>query len=137
MLLSYKELLATNSEVYNSANYDLLNLISAYDKNCGRSDMILNTAINMAKWLMNESGDVIPKEIKLINYLQTLKRVRELTEEEKLELCEVSESTTNIMYKIGVNLLLENHDTVRYLYSKLNESEQVALKSFPIYKFWK
>jgi hypothetical protein len=124
--------------IFEAANYDLLNLLFAYDKHTDHPIEILNTAKEIASWLLNESADNLHAEIKMINYLQTIKRERELSAEENKRLYEITENeNSSLMFKLGANLLLENHKVARIQFEQLCEQDKEAFRSFPIYKFWK
>lgn len=138
MLPSYKDLNDKDVNIFEAANYDLLNLLFAYDKHTDHPIEILNTAKEIASWLLNESADNLHAEIKMINYLQTIKREKELTAEENRKLYEITENeNSSLMFKLGANLLLENHKVARIQFEQLCEQDKEAFISFPIYKFWK
>jgi hypothetical protein len=138
MLPSYKDLNDRDVNIFEAANYDLLNLLFAYDKHTDHPIEILNTAKDIASWLLNESADNLHAEIKMINYLQTIKRERELSSEENKRLYEITENeNSSLMFKLGANLLLENHKVARIQFEQLCEQDKEAFRSFPIYKFWK
>ncbi|HAZ03035.1 MAG: hypothetical protein A2W90_18345 [Bacteroidetes bacterium GWF2_42_66] len=138
MLQSYKDLISLNNNIFEPANYDLLNLLLAYDKHNDHPDEILKTAKEIACWLLDESADNLYAEIKTINYLQTIKRERELTSEENRKLYEIAENeNSSLMFKLGANLLLENYKVARIQFEQLCEQDKEAFRSFPIYKFWK
>lgn len=138
MLPSYKDLIDRDVNIFEAANYDLLNLLFAYDKHTDHPIEILNTAKEIASWLLNESIDNLHAEIKMINYLQTIKRERELSAEENKRLYEIAENeNSSLMFKLGANLLLENHKVARIQFEQLCVQDKEAFISFPIYKFWK
>lgn len=138
MLPSYKDLNDRDVDIFEAANYDLLNLLFAYDKHTDHPIEILNTAKEIASWLLNESADNLQAEIKMINYLQTIKRERELSAEENKRLYDIADNeNSSLMFKLGANLLLENHKVARIQFEQLCEQDKEAFRSFPIYKFWK
>lgn len=138
MLQSYKDLINLNDNIFEPANFDLLNLLIANDKQNNHHVEILKTAKEIAKWILNEGGDKLPEEIKIINYLQVIKRERELTEEENMKLYEIAENKNNtLMIKLGANLLLENYKVARIQFEHLDEHDKEVFRSFPIYKFWR
>jgi hypothetical protein len=108
----------------------------AFDKHKGRSALILETAKEIATWLLEESGEIFPYEIKVLNFLQTIKRERELTVEEIKKLYEVSEKTDSLMNKLGANLLLDHYKVARLQFEELDDEEKELFMSFPIYRFW-
>ncbi|MDD4591833.1 MAG: hypothetical protein PHG06_15615 [Parabacteroides sp.] len=136
ILQSYKDILHLNNKIYEPANFDLLNLLLAYDKHEEHPAIILETAKDIARWILEESGDILPDEIKVINYLQTIKRARDLTKEEISKLYHIADKSENIMYKLGANLLLENYKVAPFQFDQLSDEEKDQFKSFPIYRFW-
>lgn len=138
MLPSYKDLIDRGVNIFEAANYDLLNLLFAYDIHTDHPIEIINTAKEIASWLLNESADNLHAEIKMINYLQTIKRERELTAGENRKLYEIAENeNSSLMFKLGANLLLENYKVARIQFEQLCEQDKEVFRSFPIYKFWK
>lgn len=138
MLQSYKDLISLGDDIFESANFDLLNLLLAYDKHNDHPIEILNTAKEIAYWLLNESAENLHVEIKILNYLQTLKRERVLTAEENRKLYEIAENeNSSLLVKLGANVLLENYIVARIQFEQLSLQDQEIFRSFPIYKFWK
>jgi hypothetical protein len=133
---SYKIVLPLNNRIFDPANYDLLNLLLAYDKHKGHPTIILETAKDIAGWLLEEGGGVLSDEIRIINYLQTIKRERELTDEENRKLYKIAEKSNRLMDKLGANLLLENYNVAKLQFEELNDEKKKAFKSYPIYHFW-
>lgn len=136
ILKSYKDILHLNNKVYDPANYDLLNLLLAYDMHKDHPSEILKVAKDIAGWILEESGDILPDEIKVINYLQTIKRERDLTKEENSKLYHIADKSDNIMYKLGANLLLENYKVAQLQFEQLSDDEKDFFKTFPLYRFW-
>ena len=138
MLQSYKDLINLSKNIFESANFDLLNLLLAYDKHNGRPIEIYRTAKEIARWLLDESADNLLEDIKIINYLQTIKRERELTSEENTKLYMIAENeNSSLMFKLGANLLLDNYKVARIQFEQLSGQDKETFRSYPIYKFWK
>lgn len=135
ILLSFKDALHLNKNVTVLANYSLLELLLAYDKHIDHSSLILETAQEIADWLLEED-EVLPHEIRVINYLQTIKRKRELSVEENKMLYVISEKSEILMHKVGANLLLDNHNVAQIQFDQLDDEEKELFMSFPIYRFW-
>ncbi|MCK9300388.1 MAG: hypothetical protein M0P23_03315, partial [Bacteroidales bacterium] len=123
MLQSYKEVLLLNNRIYDLANYDLLSLLTAYDKHKDPPAIMLKTAKDIAAWILEEGGDIVPVEFRIINFLQTVKRERELTLEENSKLYKITEDSDNTMSKLGANLLLENFKVAQLQFNQLSEDE--------------
>lgn len=134
---SYKIVLPLNNRIFDPANYDLINLLLAYDKHKDHPAIILETAKDIAGWLLEEGGEVLPYEFRIINFLQTIKRERELTDEENKKLYQIAEKSNGLMNKLGANLLLENYKVAKLQFEELNDEGKEAFNSFPIYRFWK
>jgi len=138
MLSSYKPFLERDVNIFESASFDLLNLLFAYDKADKPKQIILDTAKDIAKWILDESDDSLSYNAKLINYLQTIKRERVLNAEEQNQLLDIiGNSDNDIMSKIASYLLLDNQLEANWHFKKLEKSWQDAFKSYPIYKFLK
>jgi len=121
---SYKIVLPLNNRIFDPANYDLLNLLLAYDKHKGHPTIILETAKDIAGWLLEEGGGVLSDEIRIINYLQTVKRERVLTDEENKKLYQIAEKSNRLRDKLGANLLLENYKVAKLQFEELNDEEK-------------
>lgn len=136
ILPSYKELLPFNNKIYNPANYDLLNLLLAYDKR-NELTFILDAAKDLASWILEKGCDVVPYDISVINYLQIIKRQRKLSVDEIKILYDISEKSDILTHKIGANILLENYKVAQIQFDQLEEEDRNSFKLFPIYFFWK
>lgn len=136
ILHSFKEIIHLERKNFEAANYCLLDLLLAYDMNKKHRATILETAKDIAGWLLEESADVLPDEIKTINYLQTIKRERELNVEENTTLYNILETSDNSWYKLGANILLENFRVAQIQFDKLSDEEQEEFKKYPINNLW-
>ena len=79
----YKDMRIDVPAVSRRINQDQLNLLTAYDKT-GRRE-ILDAALRLSNWLLEAGQGTAESQIHRINNLQTLKRMRQLTEEELQE----------------------------------------------------
>ncbi len=133
----YKKTLNLNPKIYEIANQDLLKFLKAYDKSMGEKKELLNTAEELAKWILEASED-IPKEIIQVNYLQTIKRQRPLNDEENRTLLNIIENpNTNKELKVASYLLLDNYISAKIHFSDLDKNAKKLFKQYPIWKFWK
>ena len=125
-----------HEETFERANWFLLDLISAYDKSNNQS--ILNSAYEFAEWILTDSGDSIPLNIKTLNMLQVVKRMRAFNEEEIKTLYQIiadKESSNSTL--VGAFLLLEQQLPAEMYFYKMEETEQEEFIKYPIYHFWK
>lgn len=126
-----------HSETMMRANFFLLDLLEAYDKSEGRSE-IINTAEDFSDWLMTATEEELPYDIRLINRLQTVKRMRALTIDEVKELFRIVESSNSkddIL--VGAYLLLGQQPAAEVHFEKLSEPQQEEFRKCPIFHFWK
>lgn len=121
------------------ANTMLLDLISAYDEATGkRQQALYNTAIAFAEWLLDTSDDMLGHNVKLLNKLQLIKRKCVFTYEERQLLLNMEEnSPESDDIRVGIYLLLDDHERAERYYQKLDEKTKTAFMQYPIYKFWK
>jgi len=125
-------------DTYNRANWFLLNLLIAFDKSDGKRTEILKTAYEFADWILHEANeDEVPYQVRMLNYLQVIKREREFNISELAKLYSLVEcSTTREDILIGAYLLLCQQNAAEIHFYKLEPEAQDSFKSYPIYHFW-
>ena len=76
--------------------------------------------------------------IKTLNMLQVVKRMRAFTEEETKTLYQITadKDITNAV-AVGAYLLLEQQIPAEMFFSKMEPSEQEEFMKYPIYHFWR
>jgi hypothetical protein len=125
---------ADNSTTIDAANKVLLDLLSVYDESKEKKSEILCAAKDLAEWLF-ELNNV---ETFQLNLLQTIRREREFTKEEKDILLAIvlnNQNREDILF--GANLLLDNQDVAEKYFERLDSAAQEQYKQYPIYKFKK
>lgn len=134
---SYKELSKLNDRLFEMANNDMLQMLSAYDESKQKKSILLKVAKEIALWILKEDNDNLPKEMRILNYLQIVKRERELNKDERKELIQMSQnkSTSNDM-NAAIYLLLENNEFVDFYLNKMSEKEKIEFKKYPIFIFY-
>lgn len=117
----------------NHVNILLLNMLNAYDKGTYFQDELLSAATRIAEWIMHQQFDLIHK----INYIQCIKRQRNLTKEEKHDLYDIiDQSNQNTEILFACYLLLDNVDAANIYFDKLTDEIQDTYKEYPIYNFF-
>ncbi|WP_405381128.1 DUF4365 domain-containing protein [Phascolarctobacterium sp.] len=122
---------------YCAAVIDLiLNLLNAYDDSQDARKDILQSAKALAKWIY-DVGDDTNKVIAKLNYLQAVKRERELNVEETAELLEIIENSHNDeeIY-FGAYLLRNDLQAAKYHFNKMSKESQNKYRLMPIFRFW-
>lgn len=137
---SFKEIYWQHKDnsIFKIANETLLSILAAFDES--QKEMLVQTAKQLSVWLLEECPDeVIDKQVRYINYLQAVKRVQLLDENERNYLFEILEdATTTKFVKISANLLLDNYRVAKWqLDNKLDPTEQEGFRSWPIYNLFK
>lgn len=117
-----------------NTNFVMLEMLKAYDQR--KNDELLKAAKELTKWLLTQT-EFLPKEISQINYLQIIKRERELTYQEKQELNNIVANTEDVGYKIGALILLNEFDEAKKLLEGLLIERQEEFSEYPVYKFYK
>lgn len=136
ILKSFKQIKITDNNIYTYFNLDLLKLLMAYDMRENKQYKILKAAQEIAKWLLDKSEGILPYEIKVINYLQALKRERTLSEEENIMLYDIEKDSVELIYKLGANILLDNLKGAQIQFDKLSIEDKEKFKTYPIYNLW-
>lgn len=132
----YKNLRVDVPAISQRINQDHLNFLAAYDKT-GRRE-ILDAALRLSNWLLEAGKGTAGSQIHRINNLQTLKRMRQLTEEELQEVTRYSEeSTAPIELKYCCALLLDDQRRAKIHFESLPKEQQAFYKSLPISHFKK
>lgn len=127
-----------HDQTINRANWFLLDLLSAYDAAEGKRKIrLLETALKFSEWIVKSGDHELDYSIRLLNRLQTLKRKRELSEEELGKLIElVEDADTSEECKVGAYLLLGYQSAAQAHFAKLGREEKSYFTSYPIYHFW-
>lgn len=137
ILISYQKLIEINDRIYEFANFDMLNMLLAYDEK--PDPRLFNTIKKISDWLYSNPNENVSREITLLNHFQIIKRERELTEEEKSELLDfIEDASQPDDIKLASHLLLGNQVRAKhYYFKKLDKATQENFKTYPIYLFGK
>ena len=135
ILSSFKSFELTD-ESASRANLFMLGLLEAYDKS--KKKDLLDLALEFSNWIKEFPEEYLPNDIRTLNYLQIIKRQRELTKEENKQIYsliaskDVSEDTL-----VGAYLLLGQQEAAEMHFENLDEEQKKNFISYPIYHFWK
>jgi hypothetical protein len=132
LINSYKEY--ENEPHISRVNYSILEMIHAYDIDNKRTDL-LNAAQELSKWLDGKSN---LNSVYFLNYLQCIRRKRELTNDEIKELNDISHrNSDNNQIQFGVRVLLDDFKSASMYLSEFAEEERITMISMPIYNLFK
>ena len=103
-----------------------------------RKKMLLKTCLDFSEWISEAPQNELDNQIRTLNRLQTIKRVRTLNSCEIQALWEIVEdSNTTEECKVGAYLLLEQQVPAERHFAKLTNQEKGRFQKYPIYHFWK
>lgn len=127
---------------FQMSNYDVLSMVLASDaiekSDTERSKKLLDEALKLDEWLLGNDPRPDFNPVHVINKMQILKRQRELSNEELLQLEQILKNDKiEVPIKVAVNLLLGNQKEVDELFATLSEEDKNAMQAFPIWKFHK
>lgn len=135
-LLPSFQKIETHKEIFGFANAFLLRLLSAYDQSGNKE--ILKAAHGFAEWVYTAPEEELPREIRILNLLQTVKRMRDLNKDEIRTLYSiVSNKNVPDLILVGAYLLLGEQVPAEIYFAKMGTEEQTEFTQFPIYHFWK
>lgn len=132
---SYECFLNTNPEIFSRANNDLLSALIAYDKLEEKDNNLIEALLSLNEWMIGKSAT--DQSIYKINRFQILKRMMELSKEEKKELYQMLTPELSKDQQVAIQLLVDNQTAAEILFEELTETEQKFFKSLPIYHFMK
>lgn len=110
-------------------NLWLLELIKAYDESREHK------WLEFAEYLIDKILEFSNSPSYRINKLQIIKRIRNLSQEEKDELYEIKENEKDNMIQCGIAILLENSSDFERYFNKLENKEE--FEKYPIYNLIK
>lgn len=128
------------SEEYDDEiNILLLTMLTAYDECKIPNKQLLDLIIKIAEyWQKRDMGTSSTKCVYQLNYLQSIKRKRDLTIEENQFLTNIlKDDEINIVLKVGANILLEDFSRAARLFNSLDDKQKTSIMNFPIANLWK
>lgn len=123
-----------NISHYSQTNFSVLNILSAYDRDNSRSDL-LDLAEHLYEWLINEQPD---EDIYQINLIQCHKRRGTLSDKDVLKLNEIGRKADITKALLaGIQILLENYQLATIYLEQLDELDRKEFENYPIYNLMK
>lgn len=117
------------------ATEDMLAMIDQYDKT--KKGHLLENAKRVQEWLVKQCRDEEENQIMALNRLQIVRRMRELTENERGELAAVAAKAKNAKIRYGAHLLSGENANAKYWYGQLTQEERDEVDGQPIARFKK
>ena len=130
----YERLVDKDWEFYTElATEDMLAMIDQYDKT--KKGYLLENAKRVQEWLAKQYRDKEGKQIMALNRLQIVRRMRELTENERGELAAIAAKAKNAKIRYGAHVLSGEKANAKYWYGQLSDEEREEVDEQPIAKF--
>lgn len=130
----YERLVDKDREFYTElATEDMLAMIDQYDKT--KKGYLLENAMRVQEWLAKQYRDKEGKQIMALNRLQIVRRMRELTENERGELAAIAAKAKNAKIRYGAHVLLGEKANAKYWYGQLSVEEREEVDGQPIIRF--
>ncbi len=112
----------------------ILEMLSAYDQQESKCGELLDTAIELAKYIYEHD----PNNIFLLNHMQAIKRKQKLADAEADKILSIIKTdNSNLSEKIGAAILLEDFEQAEMLFKQLSTDEQKEFDRYPIANLWK
>lgn len=111
----------------------LLEILKAYDVQKEKNDKLMETAMELALYVKKKGTE----NIYLLNYLQVIKRRRNLNPYEQKKLLKIMKQPLPLIEKLGAAILLEDFEQAEKYYQQLSETERKDFDGFPINNLWK
>ena len=108
-------------------------LLKAYDEMPQKE--ILISAIEIAEWF-KEKDLFTPKPIWLMNYYQSVKRLRSLENQERQDILSIIENKVDEEIYVGAYILLGDSDAARRHFEQMDGERQAAFQQYPIWQLW-
>lgn len=114
----------------------ILELLLAYD--ITTEQILLKTAEDICEWLEAVNTNIEFKELYHLNTLQCkIRKNKELSEEDKEYLYNITDNNQNNLLKFGASVLLRDKNRGERYFKKLSDEEQTEIQNCPIYNLWK
>lgn len=114
-------------------NQKLIEMLSAFDKGCQQPDAVLATAAILARKLLEADST---SETHFLNLMQTYKRKRDLSAEERKRLQDVAIDSGQPYAKAAAFALLDNMEMARNCLNRCTEAERRQIEDYPISRFF-
>ena len=111
-------------------------MLAAYDESKDKRKDIIEAAIELAEWIRSQDT-LYPANLKMINHLQAIKRIRKLNADERRQVIELIERGTDLEERVyvGAYLLLDQQEAAQMHYARMDTLEQEHFLRYPIGRF--
>ncbi|MBE6892615.1 MAG: DUF4365 domain-containing protein [Ruminococcaceae bacterium] len=127
--------LGFSENISHQVNRIFLEMLNTFDET--NDKILLNETIRLAKYI-KENDRNTDKDISTLNYYQTIKRLRNLTQAEEDYIQEIIENKPceEAVY-VGAYLLLGKQPSAQRHFELMKKDDKEFFSKLPIFKFWK
>lgn len=126
-----------DTNYYEAINRSIFRMIKAYDLQENKKQVLIETALSLNQWLIENDSDDDRRLIHELNKLQILKRIQGLSEKEKDFLYDtIDANNSNEEVKFVCYTLLENKEAATRCFRKLPQENQNYVKTLPIFNLF-
>lgn len=137
ILPSFKKLYVNDKNYLYLANAIVLHLLLAYDEQRIKDERKINTAMELAKWLIDVDQDEQNKLIYILNKMQIKKRKQQLDDADNNYLSDLLDKHQSNEIKFAIYLLLDEQSLAMRTFNKMDKKQQTLFKTMPIFNFVK
>lgn len=123
-----------NPLLVDSVTQLLLNVLGGYDEQAEKDSRLLDLADKICDWLSGFDDGIDPSILKL-NQLQSIKRRRELTISEIVELSKLVNTANSASIRCGAYLLLGDTSEAQKCFDEMSTDSQNDFLKYPISHF--
>lgn len=112
----------------------ILELLKYFDSQETPDYNILNVVEELIHYLRQNNKE--NEDLYKVNLLQTIKRRRILTTDEKKYLIKLKQGAS-LEFQLAANILLESFQEAEVIFDQLNKHQKKGFKSYPIFNLWR
>lgn len=128
---------SNDNRFYQAVNWSILRMLNAFDQQTFKKHILIETALKLNQWLIDNDPDSNSSIIHLINRLQTVKRIKGLSKQEENMLFDYIENPySNDELRFACYTLLENKSRATMYLNKFLPETQEFYKTLPIYNLY-
>ena len=129
---------SNDNRFYQCVNWSILRMLTAYDNQTEKKQTLIETALSLNQWIIENDPDMNTTLIHRINQMQILKRMNKLSETDNEFLFETLDAQgTNDVIKFACHTILGNKVSAARYFNRLPAQIQNDFVSMPIYSLFK
>ena len=129
---------SNDNRFYQCINWSILHMLTAYDNQTEKKQILIETASSLNQWLIVNDPDKNTILVHRINLIQILKRMKGLSDNDKELLLDIIDTNaTNNEIKFACYTLLDNKEIATRYFNRLSHETRSFYETMPIYNMYK